>query len=158
MQSSPETLSLPAELRSTLAGLMKGATFSEEVLRDGHLPVVVMLRQNALTAFAVGDQNDYQPLYDAFKKHYLKNSAQWSTKDVAFVYCLPTDVTVAADFCSRVEVDVYFCRKYVVRLGGDLAGPSFLFRPYLPVSRRGRRPPRRCFVSAILRRTLRRRS
>jgi exonuclease SbcC len=112
---------------------MKGATFSEEVLRDGHLPVVVMLRQNALTAFAVGDQNDYQPLYDAFKKHYLKNSAQWSTKDVAFVYCLPTDVTVAADFCSRVEVDVYFCRKYVVRLGGDLAA-SLARLPFLPLS------------------------
>ena len=73
MQSSPETLSLPAELRSTLANLMKGAMLSEEVLRDGCLPVVMMLRQNAFTAFAVGDQNDYQPLYEAFKKHYLKS-------------------------------------------------------------------------------------
>lgn len=133
MQSSPETLSLPAELRSTLADLMKGATFSEEILRDGCLPVVMMLRQNALTAFAVGDQNDYQPLYEGFKKHYLKNSAQWSTKDVAFVYCLPSDVTVAPDFCSRVEVDVYFCRKYVVRLDGDLAD-SLARLPFLPLS------------------------
>jgi exonuclease SbcC len=112
---------------------MKGATFSEEILRDGCLPVVMMLRQNALTAFAVGDQNDYQPLYEGFKKHYLKNSAQWSTKDVAFVYCLPTDVTVAPDFCSRVEVDVYFCRKYVVRLDGDLAD-SLARLPFLPLS------------------------
>lgn len=133
MQSSPETLSLPAELRVTLAGLMKGATFFEEVLRDGSLPVVVMLRQHALTAFAVGDQADYQPLYEAFKKHYLKNTAQWSTKDVAFVYCLPADITVDPDFCSRVEVDVYFCRKYVVRLDGDLAG-SLARLPFLPLS------------------------
>lgn len=133
MQNSAETLSLPAELRSTLADLVKGATFSEEVLRDGCLPVVMMLRQNALTALAVGDQNDYQPLYEAFKKHYLKNSAQWSTKDVAFVYCLPADVTVTPDFCSRVEVDVYFCRKYVVRLDGDLAG-SLARLPFLPLS------------------------
>lgn len=133
MQSSPETLSLPAELRTTLADLMKGATFSEEVLRDGCLPVVMMSRQNALTAFAVGDQIDYQPLYEAFKKHYLKKSAQWSTKDVAFVYCLPADVTVAPDFCSRVEVDVYFCRKYVVRLDGDLAD-SLARLPFLPLS------------------------
>ncbi len=132
MQSSPETLGLPTELRSTLADLMKGATFSEEVLRDGCLPVVMMLRQHALTAFAVGDQADYQPLYEAFKKHYLKNSAQWSTKDVAFVYCLPADVTVDPDFCSRVEVDVYFCRKYVVRLDGALAG-SLARLPFLPL-------------------------
>lgn len=133
MQSSPETLGLPAELRSTLADLMKGATFSEDVLRDGCLPVVMMLRQHALTAFAVGDQADYQLLYEAFKKHYLKMGAQWSTKDVAFVYCLPADVTVDPDFCSRVEVDVYFCRKYVVRLDGALAD-SLARLPFLPLS------------------------
>lgn len=133
MQSSPETLSLPAELQSTLADLMKEATFSEEVLRDGCLPVVMMLRQHALTAFAVGDQADYLPLYEAFKKHYLNNSAQWSTKDLAFVYCLPADVTVDSDFCSRVEVDVYFCRKYVVRLDGALAD-SLTRLPFLPLS------------------------
>lgn len=133
MQSSPETLSLPAELQSTLADLMKSATFSEEVLRDGYPPVVIMLRQNALTAFAVGDQDDYQPLYEAFKKHYLKNSAQWSTKDVAFVYCIPAGVNVAPDFCSRVEVDVYFCRKYVISLNGDL-GDNLARLPFLPLS------------------------
>ncbi len=133
MQSSPETLSLPAGLQSTLADLMKGATFSKEVLREGCLPVVMMFRQHALTVFAVGDQADYQPLYEAFKKHYLKNSAQWSTKDVAFVYCLPADVTVAPDFCSRVEVDAYFCRKYVVRLDGALVD-SLARLPFLPLS------------------------
>lgn len=133
MQNSPETLNLPAELRSTLANLMKGATFSEEILHSGCLPVVMMLRQHALTAFAVGDQADYQPLYEAFKKYYLKNSAEWSTKDVAFVYCLPADVTVDPDFCSRVEVDVYFCRKYVVRLDGALAD-SLARLPFLPLS------------------------
>ncbi|NUA30541.1 AAA family ATPase [Cupriavidus basilensis] len=136
MQSSPEAMSLPAELRSTLTALMKGATFSEDFLRDGCPPVLMMLRQHALTAFAVGDQADYQPLYEAFKKLYLKNSAEWSTKDVAFVYCLPADVTVDADFCSRVEVDVYFCRKYVVRLDGDLAGglARLPFLPLLPIT------------------------
>lgn len=133
MQSFPETLSLPTKLQSTLADLMKGATFSEEVLRDGCLPVVMMLRQHALTAFAVGDQADYQPLYEAFKKHYLKNTTQWSTKDIAFVYCLPASVTVDTDFCSRVEVDVYFCRKYVIRLDENLV-ESLARLPFLPLS------------------------
>jgi len=133
MQSSPETLSLPAELRSTLADLMKGATFFEEILWDDCLPVVMMLCQHTLTAFAVGDQDDYQTLYDAFKKYYLKNSAQWSTKDVAFVYLLPAGVIVAPEFCSRVEVDVYFCRKYAIRLDGNLA-ESLARLPFLPLS------------------------
>lgn len=133
MPSSPETLSLPTELRLVLEGIMKGAIFSEEILRDGCPPVVMMLRQHALTAFAFGDQADYQPLYDAFKKYYLKNTVQWSTKDIAFVYCLPAGVTVDPDFCSRVEVDVYFCRKYVIRLDENLA-QSFARLPFLPLS------------------------
>ncbi|OEZ54224.1 AAA family ATPase [Duganella sp. HH105] len=133
MQSSIETVNLPRELQSTLAVLMKGATFSEEVLHDMCLPVVMMLRQHALTAFAVGDQADYQLLYEAFKKHYVKNTAQWSMKDIAFVYCLPPSVTVDPDFCSRVEVDVYFCRKYVIRLDENLA-ESFARLPFLPLS------------------------
>lgn len=132
MQSSLEALGLPTELRSTLADLIQGATFSEEVLLDGCLPVVVMLRQHALTAFAVGDQADYEPLYNAFKKHYLKNSAKWSAMDVAFVYCLPPGITVDPEFCSSVEVDVYFCRKYVLRLEGALAD-SLARLPFLPL-------------------------
>lgn len=133
MQSSAETVSLPKELQSTLADLMKGATFSEEVLREECLPVVMMSRQHALAAFAVGEQSDYQALYEAFKKHYLKKTAQWSTKDIAFVYCLPASVTVDPDFCSRVEVDVYFCRKYVIRLDGNLV-ESLARLPFLPLS------------------------
>jgi exonuclease SbcC len=112
---------------------MRGATFSEEVLREGCLPVVMMLRQHALTAFAFGDQDDYQPLYEAFKKYYLKNTTQWSTKDIAFVYCLPASITVEPDFCSRVEVDVYFCRKYVIRLDENLA-ESLARLPFLPLT------------------------
>lgn len=133
MQSSAETASLPRELQATLAGIMKGASFSEEVLRDECLPVVLMSRQHALTAFAVGDQVDYEPLYEAFKKHYVKNTAQWSTKDIAFVYCLPANVSVDPDFYSRVEVDVYFCRKYVIRLDENLA-ENLARLPFLPLS------------------------
>lgn len=133
MQSSSNAFSQLQELRATLADLMKEATFSEEILKEAHLPVIMMIRQNAVTVFAVGDQDDYQPLYDAFKKYYLKKSAQWSVKDLAFVYCIPSDVDVPPDFCSRVEVDVYFCRKYVVCLDGALAN-KLARLPFLPLS------------------------
>ncbi|QBP77741.1 hypothetical protein E2K99_23375 [Herbaspirillum huttiense] len=133
MQSSPEILGLPSELRTTLARLMPDAEFSEEELQEQCLPVVMMLREHAVMAFAVGDQAEYQKLYDAFKKHYLKNTVKWSTKDISFVYCLPAEITVDPDFYSRVEVDVYFCRKYVVRLGGSLSD-SLARLPFLPLS------------------------
>lgn len=133
MLQSPEVLSLPSELRGALSPLMAGATFTEEALCEDCLPLLLMLRSHAVTAFAVGDEADYEPLYEAFKKHYLKRTAEWSTKDVSFVFCLPAKTTVRESFRSRVEVDVYFCRKYVVQLDHDLAG-SLARLPFLPLS------------------------
>lgn len=133
MQSSPENLELLTRLQATLAGMMEGASFTKEVLTAGSLPVVLMQRPHALTAFALGDQEDYSPLYEAFKKHYLKNSAHWSTKDLAFVYCIPSQIEVEPNFCSRVEVDVYFCRKYAVRLNDTLEA-SLARLPFLPLA------------------------
>lgn len=133
MQSSPETLELLIDLQATLADLLEGVTFTEEVLSEARVPVVLMQRPHAITAFAVGDQEDYRPLYEAFKKHYLKHSAQWSAKDLAFVYCIPEGVEVSPEFCSQVEVDVYFCRKYAVRLDGNM-GASLARLPFLPLA------------------------
>ncbi|MDY7573084.1 AAA family ATPase [Actimicrobium sp. CCI2.3] len=133
MLQSPEVLSLPSELRAALLPLMAGATFTEETLCEGCLPLLVMLRSHAVTAFAVGDESDYEPLYEAFKKHYLKRTAEWSTKDVSFVFCFPALTTVSESFRSRVEVDVYFCRKYVIQLSQDLAG-CLARLPFLPLS------------------------
>lgn len=133
MQSSPEATSLLSGLRATLARMMDGATFTEEALSEGRLPVLLMQREHAITAFAVGDQDDYLPLYAAFKKYYLKYSAQWSTKDLAFVYCIPPGIKVEPDFSSRVEVDVYFCRKYAVHLDSNLSA-SLARLPFLPLA------------------------
>lgn len=133
MLQSPDVLSLPSELRGVLSSLMTGATFAEESLLEDCLPLLLMLRGHAITAFAVGDETAYEPLYEAFKKHYLKRTAEWSTKDLSFVFCLPTKTTVHESFRSRVEVDVYFCRKYVVQLDHDLAR-SLARLPFLPLS------------------------
>ncbi|MGX9717103.1 AAA family ATPase [Janthinobacterium lividum] len=133
MLQSPEVLALPLKLRDTLSSLMVEATFVEEALSEDRLPVLLMLRSHAVTAFAVGDEADYEPLYDAFKKHYLKRTGEWSAKDVSFVFCVPEKTTVHESFSSRVEVDVYFCRKYVVHLDRDLAG-SLARLPFLPLS------------------------
>jgi exonuclease SbcC len=133
MQSSPETLELLIELQATLAGLLEGVTFTEEVLSEEHVPVVFMHRLHAITAFAVGDEKDYRLLYDAFKKHYLKHSAQWQAKDLAFVYCIPEGVDVPPEFCSQVEVDVYFCRKFAIRLDSNMDA-SLARLPFLPLA------------------------
>jgi DNA repair protein SbcC/Rad50 len=143
MLQSPETKILPSKLREVLSKQMNEATFTEEPLREGLLPVLLMLRGHAVTAFAIGDEVDYEPLYEAFKKHYMKCSAEWSAKDVSFVFCLPDGVSVREAFCSRVEVDVYFCRKYVIQLERNLRASlaRLPFLPLSPVSGAPTRPP-----------------
>ncbi|MCL6262711.1 ABC-three component system middle component 1 [Craterilacuibacter sp. RT1T] len=133
MQQYSEALSLPSELRDTLTQLMVGATFTEETLRDDCLPLLLMMRGHAVTAFAIGNGTDYERQYEAFKKHYLKRSSEWSAKDVSFVYCIPANITVHESFRSSIEVDVYFCRKYVVQLDQDLV-TSLARLPFLPLS------------------------
>lgn len=133
MQSSPETLELLTDLKVTLARLLQGVSFTEEVLSEQHTPIIIMQRPHAVMAFAFGDEEDYHPLYEAFKKHYLKHTAEWSGKDLAFVYCIPEGVEVSPEFCSQVEVDVYFCRKYAVRLDGHM-GASLARLPFLPLA------------------------
>lgn len=143
MPQSLEAMSLPIDLRGVLSGQVKDARFAEEQLHPECAPVLVMESGHAVTAFAVGPQSHYDLLYPAFKKHYLKRSADWSTMDVSFVFCLPAGADVEESFCSRVEVDVYFCRKYVIQLETDLLASlaRLPFLPLVPVGGNVGRPP-----------------
>ncbi len=143
MSQSLEAVSLSAKLRETLSRQLENASFIEESLHPDCAPVLLMLSGHAVTAFAVGEQGDYSPLYAAFKKHYLKHGVEWSTKDISFVFCLPPGLPVDESFCSSIEVDVYFCRKYVIRMERDiLASLARLpFLPLAPVSGTSGRPP-----------------
>lgn len=133
MALSAEMNALPAALQATLNKAVVQAELTEVPLVDGCLPLVLMSRGHALEAFAVGDEDDYLPLYTAFKHHFMANGAAWATKDVSFIYCLPAGHSAADEFCSKVEVDVYFCRKYVIQLEQDIAA-SLARLPFLPLS------------------------
>lgn len=133
MLQSPDILKLPKELSEALSKLVIGATFSEENVHDDCLPLLLVKRAHAVIAFAVGEMNDYVILYEAFKKLYLKRASEWSSMDVSFVYCIPSESIVDEAFRSEVEVNVYFCRKYVVHLKDHLA-ESLSRLPFIPLS------------------------
>jgi exonuclease SbcC len=102
---------------------------------DQRLPTVVILRMNQiLAAFAFGkDDASYSALYAAFKTHFKSRGQEWNSLDVAFVYCLPPSAPPTQSFCSQIETDVYFCRKFVVPLEADVA-TSLLRLPFFPLS------------------------
>ena len=134
MTLSAELTALPAALKAALDDAIKNADLSEVQLVTDCPPLVLMQRAHALEAFAFGGEADYTPLYTAFKKHFMAQGASWATKDVSFIYCVPSGMPASEEFCSKVEVDVYFCRKFVVQLHPDIAG-SLTRLPFLPLER-----------------------
>lgn len=133
MLQSPDAISLPGALRETLTALVPDVSLVEINLLKDYLPVVLMESDHAVHAFAVGEERDYGPLYDAFKKHYLNRGAEWAGKDVSFVFCVPAGQDVNETFPSKVEVDIYFCRKYVIQFGENLEA-SLARLPFLPLA------------------------
>lgn len=134
MTLSAELNALPAALKAALGDAVGNADLSEVQLVENCPPLVMMQRGHALEAFAFGSEADYPPLYAAFKKHFMAQGASWATKDVSFIYCMPSGLSATEEFCSKVEVDVYFCRKFVVQLHQDIAG-SLTRLPFLPLER-----------------------
>ncbi|VTU33707.1 putative DNA double-strand break repair Rad50 ATPase [Variovorax sp. PBL-H6] len=134
MTLSAELNALPAAMKAALGDAISNVDLSEMQLVENCPPLVLMQRGHALEAFAFGGEADYAPLYTAFKKHFMAQGASWATKDVSFIYCLPSGLVATQEFCSKVEVDVYFCRKFVVQLHQDIAG-SLTRLPFLPLER-----------------------
>lgn len=134
MTLSAELNALPAALKAALGDAIRNVVLSEVQLVENCPPLVLMQRGHALEAFAFGSEADYAPLYTAFKKHFMAQGSSWATKDVSFIYCLPSGLSATEEFCSGVEVDVYFCRKFVVQLHQEIAG-SLTRLPFLPLDR-----------------------
>lgn len=134
MTLSAELNALPAALKAALGDAISNVNLSEVMLVENCPPLVLMQRGHALEAFAFGSEADYALQYTAFKRHFMAQGASWATKDVSFIYCLPSGLSATEEFCSRVEVDVYFCRKFVVQLHQDLVG-SLTRLPFLPLER-----------------------
>lgn len=89
MPSSTDTDAL-ARLASSLAAGLSGASFSEVQVGEGLSPLLIAQAGHLVAAFALGeDESAYDALYPAFKKYFMSRSAEWSAKDVSFVYCLP---------------------------------------------------------------------
>lgn len=113
-------------------------------MADGLSPLLIVQAGHLVAAFAMGeDEEAYDALYPAFKKYFMSRSAEWSAKEVSFVYCLPPSHEPSEEFCSRVEVDVYFCRKFVVQLTEhiDASLVRLPFLPLSPVAGQSLRPP-----------------
>jgi exonuclease SbcC len=117
----------------------------------------------AAFAFSNGDiDRSYEDLYGGFKQYYAEQQGLWDALELAFVFCVRPDAPNLDRFCSNIETDVYFCRKFVVPLEQPL-GLSLARLPFLPLTPLNGNSPRpvsaqsflqQCGVPALLARFL----
>ncbi len=124
----------PELVRRALKDALPSASISQIEVAENHLPLLLLQINQILAVFAFGTGDEsYWGLYNGFKKYFSSHGDQWRSLDVSFVYCLPQSAHPTEAFCSQVEADVYFCRKFVVPLSDDI--PSSLLRlPFLPLA------------------------
>jgi exonuclease SbcC len=100
----------------------------------------------------------YDALYGKFKTCFKERRGLWDALDLAFVFCVHPGVSNLDQFCSTVETDVLFCRKFVVPLAPPL-GASLARLPFLPLTPLGGKTLRpasaqtflqQCTVPAVL--------
>ena len=158
--SPPEIPATSEDVRRYLGSVLPSSQLATERVHSEYDPLILLYTTSIVAAFAFpnGDtKRSYDNLYGGFKKFYTRSGAS-DALDVAFVFCAHPDAPNLDLLCSRVETDVYFCRKFVVRLVSPLNW-SLARLPFLPLTPLGSqtlRPPsaqtylQRCGVPSTL--------
>lgn len=130
-----EATEIATRLREHLRTLLPTAEISSADTTLPLPPLLLLQTKHNVAAFALPNGNwraDFDALYAEFKDLCTRRQRDWEQLDVNFVFCLPHPDDDFDAFSSLVETDVYFCRKFVVPLDGDL--PQALARlPFLPL-------------------------
>jgi DNA repair protein SbcC/Rad50 len=130
-----EAEAVTGRLREHLRTLLPMAEISQADSALALPPLLLLQTTHNLVAFALpnGDwRANYETLYEGFKDLCNRRQREWEQLDVNFVFCLPQPDSDFDAFCSKIETDVYFCRKFVIPLDGDM--PQALARlPFLPL-------------------------
>ena len=124
------------ELRQYLERVLPDARLTSATVDSGYEPLLLMKTTYVMAAFAFsnGDtDSSYKVLYTGFKNYYFAQSDRPDELDIAFVLCVRPNAPNLDMLSSRVETDVYFCRKFVVRLISPL-NSSLARLPFLPLS------------------------
>jgi DNA repair protein SbcC/Rad50 len=133
-------------LGAYLQDVLPDSQLTNEEIDSAQQPLLLLQTKTVMAAFGFsnGDmRKSYDVLYQGFKKRYVERRKQWDALDIAFIFCVSPDAPNLDRFCSNVETDVFFCRKFVVPfvmpIGNALARLPFL--PMSPIRAQALRPP-----------------
>ncbi len=133
-------------LRQYLEGVLPGSHLSVKTLDANHEPLVLLKTDHIAAGFGFSNGDlggSYEIAYKQFKSHYSEQQGKWDALDLAFVFCVQPSFPNLDQFCSAVETDVFFCRKFVVPISRsfDFSLARLPFLPLTPLEGRSLRPP-----------------
>ncbi len=135
-------------LKNTLGEFLKDKQPKIEPSSPNTAPLFLLLTVKPdLVGFATLDGQPEENFFKAFEKFkdlYSVRSTEWADFDLTLVLCKTDAEKVADEFCNKIEMDPYFCRKFVIDLTArdltaELARLSFI--PLRPESIVGLKRP-----------------
>ena len=84
---------------------------------------LVLIAKPDLVAFATLDgkpKGNYSMAFQKFKDLYSIHSNEWANFDLTLVLCKGATEKNLDDFYNEIEVDPYFCRKFVIDIDKEL--------------------------------------
>ena len=125
------------ELSNILGELMKGKEPRIEPSPSNTYPLFLLFTVKPnLVGFAILDgqpEGNFSEAFQKFKDLYSIHSSEWADFDLTLVLCKRNTEKTTDEFCNKIEMDTYFCRKFVIDLSKDLK--SELGRlPFIPLS------------------------
>lgn len=136
MSSFQENAESYRRLQIVLGQLLQGQKSNFIIPHDQAL--LVLETSSDSVGFTVVNGNSetvYKSAYTTFKQLYREKHAVWNERNLSFVVCRSKQTTSEDAFLSLIEMDIYFCRKYVVRLPADdkRLERELLRLPFLPM-------------------------
>ncbi|MGO8988140.1 MAG: hypothetical protein ACLQHW_04610 [bacterium] len=125
-----------AKLSSALQGLLtERCPFIEPAPRESHPLFLLCTIKPDIIGFALLDgkpEDNFSKGFQKFRDLYSIRSSQWADFDLNLVFC-KTDSSQATDeYCNSIEMDPYFCRKFVINLGKELK-TELAHLPFMPI-------------------------
>jgi exonuclease SbcC len=125
------------KIRSVLKDLVAPRDLQLRDLPDANLPLFLLAELGPdLVAFATINgkpEEDYKRALDIFKGLYAESGDAWADRDLTLVVCTSEHDPGLNAYWNRIELDRYFCRKFVVEITANVVN-QLRRLPFIPLN------------------------
>ena len=125
------------QVKSVLKDLVAPKDLQLRDLPETNLPLFLLAELGPdLVAFATikgKPEEDYTRALDIFKSLYADYGDAWADRDLTLVVCTSEHDARLSAYWNRVELDRYFCRKFVVEITGNVVN-QLRRLPFIPLN------------------------